>query len=39
MFVLDASMLLAWGFEDETDSLARAILRRLRESEAVVPPI
>lgn len=39
MFVLDASMSLAWGFEDETDSLARAILRRLRDSEAVVPPI
>ena len=39
MFVLDASMSLAWGIEDATDLLAWAILRRLRESEAVVPPI
>ncbi|MGI8971892.1 MAG: type II toxin-antitoxin system VapC family toxin [Dehalococcoidia bacterium] len=36
-FVLDASVALAWGFEDEHDPLAEAILDRLPATQAVAP--
>ena len=36
-FVLDASVALAWCFEDEGSELAGAVLDRLLSSEAVVP--
>ena len=35
-FVLDASVALAWCFEDEGGDYAINVLKRLRESEAVV---
>ncbi len=38
-FVLDASVALAWCFEDETSRAADAILDQLASSEAVVPAI
>ena len=38
-FVLDASATLAWCFEDEGTVLAAAVLERLRDQEAVVPPL
>ncbi len=36
-FVLDASVALAWCFEDETSAEATGILERLREGVAIVP--
>jgi predicted nucleic acid-binding protein len=39
MFVIDASVALAWCFEDEATPLADAVLNRLAEEEAVAPPI
>ena len=38
-FVLDASVCLAWCFEDESSSYADGILERLRSGEAFVAPI
>ncbi|MGB3681568.1 MAG: type II toxin-antitoxin system VapC family toxin [Rubrobacteraceae bacterium] len=37
--VLDASMTLAWAFEDEADEYADAALRALSEGGAVVPDL
>lgn len=36
-FVLDASITMAWCFEDETNDLTEAILNRLTRDAAVVP--
>lgn len=38
-FVLDASVTMAWCFEDEVTPYADGVLERLAENEAVVPPI
>jgi predicted nucleic acid-binding protein len=38
-FVVDASVALAWPFEDEASDYAVNVLRRLREDRGVVPPI
>ncbi|MGI8608568.1 MAG: type II toxin-antitoxin system VapC family toxin [Candidatus Dormibacteria bacterium] len=38
-FVLDASIALAWCFEDEVTAAAEATLELLRESAALVPAI
>jgi predicted nucleic acid-binding protein len=38
-FVLDASATLAWCFEDEATVEAAGLLERLREDEALVPPL
>jgi predicted nucleic acid-binding protein len=38
-FVLDASVVLAWCFEDEVKPLAELALDALRAGEASVPPI
>lgn len=38
-FVLDASVTLAWAFEDERDSRAERVLDRVSGSEAIVPSI
>jgi predicted nucleic acid-binding protein len=38
-FVLDASVALAWCFEDEATSYTRRVLRLLLREQAVVPPI
>lgn len=37
--VLDASVTVAWAFEDETDSYTEAVLDRLAEVEGLVPAI
>ena len=38
-FVVDASVALAWCFEDEATSYAESVLDRLQQTEAVVPAI
>lgn len=38
-FVLDASTTLAWCFEDEQTAPAATVLERLRDQEALVPPL
>ena len=38
-FVLDGSVTIAWGFEDETDEYAAAILRRMPDLRACVPSL
>ena len=38
-FVMDASLALAWHFEDEASQYADRVLDRLREDRAVVPSI
>jgi predicted nucleic acid-binding protein len=38
-FVLDASATLAWCFEDERTTPAASVLERLRDQEALVPPL
>ncbi len=38
-FVLDASVTLAWCFEDETSAYSDAVLNRVAEGEAVAPAI
>ncbi|HWL01808.1 MAG TPA: type II toxin-antitoxin system VapC family toxin [Microbacteriaceae bacterium] len=38
-FVLDASVTLAWFFEDEQTDATQALLQRLRDEDAVVPSI
>jgi predicted nucleic acid-binding protein len=38
-FVLDGSITMVWGFEDEADEYAEAILGRMPELEAHVPSI
>jgi predicted nucleic acid-binding protein len=38
-FVLDASVALAWHFEDEASAYADRVLERLREDDALVPAI
>src|SRR5262245_3938894 len=38
-FVVDASVALAWCFEDEASPLADQVLARLEEEEAVAPSI
>lgn len=38
-FVVDASVALAWCFDDEATPYTEAVLERLRETEAVVPAI
>ncbi len=38
-FVLDASLTLAWAFEDEFDADARAVLRAFESGEAFVPAV
>jgi predicted nucleic acid-binding protein len=37
MFVIDASVALAWCFDDETSSAADAVLERLESKTAVAP--
>jgi predicted nucleic acid-binding protein len=39
MFVLDASVALAWAFEDEYVANSQDVLRRLRGESAVVPAV
>jgi len=39
VFVLDASVALSWGFEDETTPYTEAVLGALAEGEAVVPAV
>lgn len=39
MFVLDASVTLAWFFPDESSDYAVSILHRFKENSAIVPPI
>jgi len=38
-FVLDASMTMTWCFDDESTPASEAILDRLRDDEAHVPPV
>lgn len=38
-FVLDASVAVAWHFEDETTEFTERMLERLEQDDAVVPPI
>ncbi|MFN3309206.1 MAG: type II toxin-antitoxin system VapC family toxin, partial [Anaerolineales bacterium] len=38
-FVLDASITLAWCFDDETNAWALKVLDLLEEGEAVVPAL
>jgi predicted nucleic acid-binding protein len=38
-FVLDGSVTLAWGFEDEADDYAAAILERMPDLQAHVPSL
>ena len=38
-FVLDASIALAWCFEDEASSYTERVLKLLLREEAVIPPI
>ena len=38
-FVIDASVVMAWCFEDEADQYADSILTLLADSEAMVPSI
>jgi predicted nucleic acid-binding protein len=38
-FVLDASITLAWCFEDQSTSLSELALERLREERALVPEV
>ena len=38
-FVVDASVALAWCFEDEANPYAESVLDRLQQTEAVVPAI
>lgn len=37
--VLDASVTMAWCFEDEVSAIAETVLDRLREEDAVVPAL
>jgi predicted nucleic acid-binding protein len=39
VFVIDTSITMAWCFEDEAGAATEAVLDRLREDQAVVPPI
>ena len=39
VFVVDASVTLAWCFQDETTKYAETVLDRLEQTQAVVPPI
>ncbi len=39
MFVLDASVTLAWCFTDETSTYADGVLARLEQEEAIAPAI
>lgn len=38
-FVLDASVAIAWCFEDESTAATQALLQSLASAEAVVPPL
>ncbi len=38
-FVLDASVAMAWCFEDEATPASDAVLDRLRDDQALVPPL
>ena len=38
-FVLDGSVTMVWGFEDETDEYAEAILERMPDLQAHVPSL
>ncbi len=38
-FVLDGSVTMVWGFEDEANGYATAILERMPDLEAHVPPL
>lgn len=38
-FVVDASVVLAWCFEDEANPYTESVLDRLQQTEAVVPAI
>jgi predicted nucleic acid-binding protein len=38
-FVVDASVALAWCFEDESTAYSQRVLRKLLREEGVVPPI
>lgn len=38
-FVIDASVVLSWAFDDEGGGYSEAVLRRLRSEEAVAPSI
>jgi predicted nucleic acid-binding protein len=39
MLVIDASVAMAWCFEDEATTAADSVLDRVRDDETVVPPI
>lgn len=39
MFVVDNSVVMAWCFEDEASVYSEHVLDRLRETQALVPPI
>ena len=39
MFILDASVTLAWAFKEELNAYTRAVLRSLRHGKALVPEI
>lgn len=39
MFVVDTSVTMAWCFEDEATPATEAVLDRLRDEPAIVPPI
>jgi predicted nucleic acid-binding protein len=39
MFVVDNSVVMAWCFEDEASNYTEGVLDRLRETQALVPPI
>ena len=38
-FVVDNSVVMSWCFKDETNKYADAVLEKLAESTAIVPPI
>lgn len=38
LFVVDASLALAWCFEDEASPLANTLLERLRQGDSIVVP-
>ena len=37
--VIDATVTIAWFFQDESSTASEAVLDRLRDNEAIVPPL
>jgi predicted nucleic acid-binding protein len=37
--VIDATVTIAWFFQDESNTASEAVLDRLRDNEAIVPPL